>query len=302
MTTATNSSPSFLRAVLVIILALVLYDVMSAIVKHLGSRYSTQELTVFRNLFGLVPALAILVTSRGWADARRPVVFRQWPLAIARGCLGVFAQMSLYLSLRYMDLATASTLVFAGPLFIAALSVPILGQRIGLWRWLAVAIGFLGVILILRPDGSDFGWYSVLPILAAMGFASTSVTAKLFDTAVPTALINLYYTSTALIGATIIVVATVGFSGVTALTDWLWLAGMGVVGGLAAYGMTTANRMADPSSLSPFHYFGIPSSFVLGWLFFAEAPFDDLIPAVFLIVGGGLLIIWRERVHADRTT
>lgn len=300
--TTNSSSSSFIRAVLVIILALVLYDVMSAIVKHLASRYSTQELTVFRNLFGLVPALGILVTSRGWADAGRPVVFRQWPLAIARGCLGVFAQMSLYLSLRYMDLATASTLVFAGPLFIAALSVPILRQRIGLWRWSAVAIGFLGVILILRPDGSDFGWYSVLPILAAMGFASTSVTAKLFDAAVPTALINLYYTTTALIGATIIVVATVGFSGVTAPVDWLWLACMGVVGGLAAFCMTTANRMADPSSLSPFHYFGIPSSFVLGWLFFAEAPFDDLIPGVFLIIGGGLLIIWRERVYAERTT
>ncbi|MEP5821227.1 DMT family transporter [Tateyamaria sp.] len=284
---------------MIIILALVLYDVMSAIVKHLGSRYSTPELTVFRNFFGLIPALAILFTSRGWADAGRPVILRQWPLAIARGCLGVLAQMSLYLSLRYMDLATASTLIFAGPLFIAALSVPVLRQRIGLWRWSAVAIGFLGVILILRPDGSDLGWYSVLPILAALGFASTSVTAKLFDTAVPTALINLYYTSTALIGATIIVLATVGFSGVTALTDWLWLAGMGVVGGLAAYCMTTANRMADPSSLSPFHYFGIPSSFVLGWLFFAEAPFDDLIPGVFLIVGGGLLIIWRERVYAD---
>ncbi|KIT16563.1 DMT family transporter [Jannaschia aquimarina] len=298
--TANNSSPSFLRAVLVIILALVLYDVMSAIVKHLGSRYSTQELTVFRNLFGLVPALTILLTSRGWADAGRPVVFRQWPLAIARGCLGVFAQMSLYLSLRYMDLATASTLVFAGPLFIAALSVPILGQRIGLWRWSAIAMGFLGVILILRPDGSDFGWYSLLPILAALGFASTSVTAKLFEADVPTALINLYYTTTALIGATIIVMATVGFAGVTAPADWLWLVGMGVVGGLAAFCMTTANRMADPSSLSPFHYFGIPSSFVLGWLFFAEAPFDDLIPGVFLIVGGGLLIIWRERVYADQ--
>lgn len=290
-----HPSPSFYRAVLVLVLAVVLYDVMGAIVKHLSAHYTTQELTVFRNLFGLAPALTLLLTSRRWIDAGRPIIIRQWRLAIARGCIGVLAQMSFYLSLIYMDLATASTLVFAGPLFITALSVPILRHRIGVWRWSAVIIGFAGVMMVLRPDAASLTWSSVLPVLAALGFASSSVTSKLFDASVPTALINLYYTATALIGANILVIATTGFSPIAATADWAWLFGMGIVGGLAAFCITTANRMADPSSLSPFQYFGIPSSFVLGWLFFSETPFDELIPGVFLIVGGGLLIIWRER-------
>ena len=288
---------SFLGAVLIILLAIFLYDVMGAIVKHLSGRYSTQQLTVFRNLFGLVPSLTILLTAKSWAEAGRPIIIRQWPLAVLRGALGVMAQMCFYLSLIYMDLATATTLVFAGPLFITALSVPILRHRIGAMRWAAVLVGFSGVLWVLNPGTNAISWYAALPVCAALGYASTAVTSKLFDGSVPSALINLYYTVTALIASTLLVLATGGFDSIAQATDWVWLIGMGLAGGMAAFCMTTANRLADPSSLSPFQYFGIPSSFVLGWLFFSETPFDALIPGVFLIVGGGLMIIWRERAQ-----
>ena len=296
----TDSLVSFLTAALVLLLAIFLYDVMGAIVKLLGRHYAAPQLTMFRNLFGLAPALVILVTSRKWVQSGGPVVLRQWKLALARGGLGVFAQTSFYFSLQYLELATASALVFAGPLFVTALSVPLLRHRIGLWRWSAVAIGFIGVLLVLRPGSDSFNWHIVLPICAAFGYASTSVTAALFDRSAPTALINLYYTSAALIGSAAFVIATGGFVPIERMTDWALLACMGTAGGLASYCMTTAHRLADPSSLSPFQYFGIPSSFVLGWLIFAEAPFDKLIPGVFLIVGGGLLIVWRERSLARR--
>lgn len=293
--TAASSSGAFWRAVCVMLTAIFLYDVMGAIVKHLSDAYSTQQLTVFRNLFGLVPSLVILLASASWAKAGRPLVFRQWPLAVFRGCLGVGAQMCFYLSLIHLELATAATLVFAGPLFITALSVPILRHPIGVLRWLAVVVGFAGVVLIVKPGGAALSWWSVLPVCAALGYATTAVTSKLFDRAVPTALINLYYTATALAGATVLVLVSGGFDPIASGGDWLWLIAMGCMGGMAAFCMTTANRLADPSSLSPFQYFGIPSSFFLGWIFFAEAPFDTLIPGVFLIVAGGLIIIWRER-------
>lgn len=293
--TGQTSMMTFARAVGVFLTAIVLYDVMGAIVKHLSDAYPTQQLTFFRNLFGLVPACVLLMGSNAWAGAGRPLLIRQWPLAILRGCLGVAAQMCFYLSLIYLELATAATLVFATPFFIAGLSVPILRHRIGLMRWGAVGIGFLGVLMILRPGQDSLSLFAVLPVLAALGYASTGVTSKLFDSDVPTPLINLYYSLTALFAATGLVLFTGGFTPIIVATDWVWLALMGIVGGCAALCMTTANRMADPSSLSPFHYFGIPSSFLLGWVFFAEAPFDRLIPGVFLIVAGGLIIIWRER-------
>ncbi|MEM7438557.1 MAG: DMT family transporter [Pseudomonadota bacterium] len=286
---------SFAVAVLIYVGAIVLYDVMGAVVKHLSDRYSTQQLTIYRNLFGLIPAAVMLWTSRDWAAAGRPVVIRQWPLALLRGVIGVGAQMTFYLSLLYLDLATAATLVFAAPFFITALSVPILRHHIGAIRWTAVGIGFVGVVLIVRPEVSAVTWYAVLPVIAACGYATTSVTSKLFDAEVPTPLINLYYTLTALAGSVLFTLFTGSFSAIAFASDWVWLLGMGLAGGCAALCMTTANRLADPSSLSPFQYFGVPSSFLLGWVFFAEAPFATLFPGVLLIVGGGLLIVWRER-------
>ena len=107
-------------------------------------------------------------------------------------------------------------------------------------------------------------------------------------------MINIYYNIGSLIGSIALVIATGGFVQIGTLQDWMWLVAMGMAGGIAAYCLITAYRLADPSSLSPFEYIGIPFSFFLGWIFFSETPFDRLIPGAFLIVGGGIVIIWRE--------
>ena len=251
---------------------------------------------MFRNIFGLVPTLVILFWSQAWARAGRPLVIRQWKLALLRGALGTFAQISLYLALFHLELATATTIVFAGPLFVTALSIPLLGHRVGLWRWLAVLIGFAGVLLVIRPTAESFTWYAVLPLCAALGFASTSVTSRLFDKSLPTALINLYYNAGTLVGSTPWCSSSAASSPSQGRRLAMARRHGDLAGGLAAYCLTSAYRLAEPSSLSPFEYFGIPFSFCLGWIFFAEAPFERLIPGAFLIVGGGLLIMWREHV------
>jgi drug/metabolite transporter (DMT)-like permease len=291
---ARHNPVSFAVAAAIMLAGVMLYDVMGAIIKHLGQDYSAPLLSMYRNLFGLIPTLFILFWSRNWIQVGRPIVIRQWKFALARGSLGVFAQISFYLALFHLEFATATTIVFAGPLFTTALSVPLLGHRVGLWRWLAVLIGFVGVVLVMRPTGESFTWYTILPLCAALGYASTSVTARLFDKTVPTAIINLYYSVGTLIGTTILVIFTGGFVQIGSLEDWTWIAAMGIAGGFAAYCWTSAFRLADPSSLSPFQYLGIPFSFCLGWVFFSETPIEQLIPGAFLIIGGGLMIIWRE--------
>ncbi len=267
---------------------------MGAIIKHLGEQYPAQQLSMFRNLFGLIPSLLVLYYSQSWHDAGRPLAIGQWKLALLRGGFVALAQLCFYLSLIHMEFAIATTMAFAGPLFVTALSVPVLGHQVGLWRWLAVLIGFVGVVLVMRPTSDSFDWYAVLPLGAAFGYAGTSVTARLFDEAIPTATINLYSSVGALISAVLLVIATDGFVTVTSLKDWLWIIAMGIAGGAAVFCLISAYRIGEPSSLSPFEYFGIPFSFCLGWIFFAEAPFGRLVPGIFLIVGGGLLITWRE--------
>lgn len=290
------SAPShFLRAVVYVLLAILLFDLQGVIIKFLGDRYPVQQLASFRNVFGLIPSLLVLLLSQEWHAGGGKLVIRQWRLGLLRGLSIALAQFCFYLSITKMELATASTLTYISPVLITMMSIPLLGHHVGIWRWLAVLVGFLGVLLIMAPGSEVFTLYSLLPIGAAFGYSLSTVCVRLVDDHVPTALINMYASIGALTGALAILFSTTGYQPVATAGDWMLLLAMGTVGGFAVLGLISAYRLAKPASLSPYEYFGIPFAFILGWIFFDEAPFDKLIPGVFLIVAGGMLIAWRER-------
>ncbi len=285
----------FVRAVVIIMVAMFLFDVMGAIIKYMGASYPPQQLSAFRNLFGLIPSIIVLFLASDWHAAGRPLIIRQWKIGLMRGGFVALAQFCFYLSLVHLEFATASTLAFAGPLFVTTLSVPILKNHVGIWRWMAVGIGFVGIVLIMRPGTEIFTLYALLPIGAAFGYGCGSVSVRLIDTEVPSATINLYSTVGALAGSVALLFLTTGYVAIASLHDWLWLIAMGAVGGCAVLCMITAYRLTQPSNIAPFEYFGIPFSFLLGWYFFGETPFGTLFPGALFIVAGGLLIVWRER-------
>lgn len=287
-------SGTFVKAMVLLLIAIFMLDVMGAIVRHLGQWYPAQELSVFRNLFGLLPSLLVLMWSTQWRESGRPLIIRQWRLGLLRGLFVAFAQLCFYTSLLYLEFATASTLAFVGPLFITALSVPVLGERVGIWRWSAVGIGFAGVIMIMSPGAEVFSLYAILPVGAAFFYASASVIVRLVDDDVPTALVNLYGTFGALAGAVVLLLVTTDFVPIQSAEHWAWLLAMGAVGGTAILLMIRAYRLTRPSNLAPFEYFGIPFSFVIGWVVFNEAPFDRLLPGALLIVVGGMIVVWRQ--------
>lgn len=289
------SSNHFVRAVVYILLAILLFDLQGVIIKFLGERYPVQQLAAFRNVFGLIPSMLVLFLSREWHARGRQLKIRQWRLGLIRGLCIAGAQFCFYLSITKMELATASTLTYISPVLITMLSIPILKHQVGLWRWLAVFIGFVGVLMIMAPGSEVFTPYSLLPIGASLGYSLSTVCVRLFDEQIPTALINMYASIGALLGALVIVVSTTGYLQVESAQDWLLLITMGFVGGFAVLALISAYRLTRPANLSPYEYFGIPFAFVLGWIFFDEAPFEKLIPGVFLIIMGGMLIAWRER-------
>ena len=287
---------NFARAVVVILVAILLFDLQGAIIKVLGDRYSVPQIATFRNIFGLIPSLIILYFSQQWHSSGRNFLLPRLHLAIFRGISIAVAQFFFYWSLTIMELATASTLAFAGPLFITALSVPILKSRVGSMRWAAVVIGFIGIVMVMQPAGSEvFDRRALIPVVAAFGYAMSSVLVRLFDESSPTALINLYTTLFALLCSTVLMLSVGDYQPIQSPADWLWMLALGLVGGLAVFCLIAAYRLTQPSNLSPFEYFGIPFSFVIGLLFFDEAPIGKLFPGVILIIAGGLLIIWRER-------
>lgn len=291
-----NSNRSTLAtAIFFSLLGILLLDTMAAIVKHLGGVYPAPELAFFRNLFGLVPSVTILFLSKEWHAKGRPILMRQWKLGFLRGMFGATAQFFFYTSLLHLEFATASTLAFAGPLFVTALSVPILGDRVGPWRWVAVSIGFVGIILVMKPGSDLFSHYSLLPVAAALGYATSTVIVRRIDKQVPSALVNFYSGFAALIGAIFFTHFTTGFVPIESTEHWLWIVAMGTLGGCGVICLIVGYRLTKPSNLAPFDYFGIIIAFAIGYIAFDEAPFHQLFPGVLFIVLGGGIIIWRER-------
>ena len=290
-----KTSDNTVLAILISVLALVLFDLMGLIIKHLSPRYSAAELSAYRNFFGLVPSIIALWMTASWRQKGRPMRIRQWKLAAVRGIAVTFAQLMFYLSLGVMAFATATTISYTTALFTTALAVPILRERVGLVRWSAVAIGFVGVILILRPGSDAFTWALLLPVGASFLYAFSGVTARLIDPEVPTPLFNLYSSAVAAVGSCVLALSVSGFTPVGSAQDLMFIVLMGLFGGSAVLCLVVAYRMTEPSNLAPFSYFGIPIAFALGWVFFDEAPFDDLLPGALLIVAGGLMIVSRER-------
>ncbi|MYA89931.1 MAG: DMT family transporter [Boseongicola sp. SB0662_bin_57] len=286
---------STVLAIAISIVALVLFDLMGLLIKYLSTDYSAVELSAYRNIFGLAPSVIALWMSASWRQNGRKLALRQWRLAVWRGVAVTFAQLLFYLSLGLMAFATATTISYSTALFTTALAVPILGERVGLVRWAAVVIGFVGVVMITRPGADAFEWTALLPVGAAALYAFTGVTARLVDADVPTPLLNLYSSATAAVGAFALALVFGGFTQIASVRDFGLIALMGAFGGSAVLCLVVSFRMTEPSNLAPFTYFGIPIAFALGWLFFSEAPVDDLLPGALLLIGGGLLIIYRER-------
>lgn len=282
------------------ILSLVLFDVMGLIIKRMSETYSAVELSAYRNFFGLIPSMLALWWSQGWQASGRPLLLRQWRLAIARGVAVTFAQLCFYVALGLMAFATAATISYSNALFITILSIPLLGEKVGWVRWSAVMIGFVGVVMVMGIGRDALSYAAFLPVAAAMLYAFAAVSSRMIDDEVPTPLVNLYSQGTAVLVTVALVLMLGGFSPIKELWDIVWIATMGLCGGTAVLLLIISYRMTESSNLAPFSYFGIPIAFALGWIFYGEAPVEDLFPGAILIALGGLLIVFRER-HLKRS-
>ncbi|MDU8926860.1 DMT family transporter [Alisedimentitalea sp. MJ-SS2] len=283
-----------IRAVLLLFSAMLCFDMMSILVKLLSPRYAAPELSAYRNVLGIVPSLGLLIWTGELRFRGSSLRIEKWPLAVARGLSVALAQLCFYAALARLELATVATLGQTYSLFVVILSVAILGERVGPWRVGALVIGFVGVVWILRPGSDAFSLAALLPVGAAICYAFPMVTVRLFGSEVSNGLLYLYASVAAAVGAVVMAAFLTEFSAIQSWLDGGLIFLMGVIGGVGVLLMMLAYRMAAPSLLAPFGYFAILSAFSFGWLIFGEAPVDTLFPGVLLIVGAGVLIMWRE--------
>ena len=285
---------SNVKAILTCLLAYFFFDVMSVHVRILSINYSPQELSVYRNVIGVLPAIFYLWYSKELSLKISDYKLEQWKLAISRGLVIAVAQLCLYTAIAKLELATVSALGQVSALFTVLLAIFIYKEQVGFWRWTAVIFGFVGALMIIRPGSDIFSWYSILPICAAFCYASSIITLRSFKSSISSAILFLYSAISAAFGAMVLAFGSISFTPIKSLIDGILITSMAVCGGFGVVFLMYAFRNAPSALLAPFSYFGILTSFLIGWIVFNEFPVDTLFPGVLLILISGFVIIWRE--------
>ncbi|MEO1091445.1 MAG: DMT family transporter [Pseudomonadota bacterium] len=276
-----------------------LFGCMSAMIKSLGEDIPTGQMVFARSFFALLPILWLIWASGGWRSLRttRPVGHA------LRSAAGLFAMFCGFTALSMAPLPDVIAIGFAATVFTPALAMLLLGERVGIYRWSAIGVGFAGILIMLQPAGLDLltgdpertptATLGLMMALAgAMFVALATIAIRALAQKEEPAAIIFYFTMT----CTLVSAATLPFDSV--FPDGhqlLMLIAIGVVGGIAQILMTRAYVLAPASTIAPFDYTAMVYATVLGFVFFGDRPEIATLIGAALVIGSGLVIFYRER-------
>jgi drug/metabolite transporter (DMT)-like permease len=283
---ATRAGP----AIGAMIAGMALVVAMDSLAKWLGRDYAIAQIVFFRQAFSLPPLLLLTLYLGGWSAlaTRRPFGHG------LRGLLGVAAAFCFFLSLVYLPIAEATAIAFVSPLLMTALSAPILGEKVGRRRWSAVLLGFIGVLVVVRPGSGVFGWPALLPLGAALCYALAMLwTRQMARSETLAALLVLPTLIAAILTAP---PALAVWTPPTDAETWVLFALLGLLGGMGMAFLTQAFRLApSAATVAPFDYTALVWATLAGWLVWGEFPDAFAILGAAVIVASGLFVIHRER-------
>ena len=269
--------------------SVLLFSVNDAAVKWLTADYPVHQIVFFRTAFALLPCLYFVWRSGGLSTLRtgRPLVH------LVRGIIGLAAMGCYFYAFKLMDLADAKAILFAAPLFMTVLAIPLLGERVGVFRWSAVLIGFGGVLVIVQPGGDMLQVGAVAAIGGAVLYALAVITVRHLSATDSAAGITFYFTLTGAVAGTAMVAV---FGWVTPPPrDLALLVGVGFVGGVGQYCLTQAFRYAEAAAIAPLEYLSMVGALILGYLVWNDIPEYEVFVGIALVVASGLFILYRER-------
>lgn len=262
---------------------------MDTVAKHLTSRYPVPFVIWGRYIFhALIVVLVLLPRLRSLLRTKRP-----W-MQLVRSSLLTLATFLMVTALSRIPLADANAILLLAPLVVTALSMPLLGEPVGVRRWAGVAVGFLGAMVIIRPGAALFDPWSFFALGAACCFGLVQLATRSLarDDAPLTTLIF-----TASVGALVSTAAVPGWWVWPVATDWIWIAATGLLGAIGHFGLIKAMEHASAATVAPFTYTGLIWAVLLGYLVFNEFPDVWTFVGAALIVASGLYIWHRERVR-----
>lgn len=281
------------------------FSLMYAVIKLAGP-VPTGEVIFFRAFFALIPVLALSFATIG------PVamVKTAHPLMhISRSTAGVASMFLNFTALALLPLADITAFGFVMPIFAVVLAALFLRERVGRYRWSAVAAGFIGVLVMLFPHGGFAGFAAQgSPMGAGMALAGALLSAvvviiirKMHATERGETIVFYFMSTCAAAGALTMLWDRVALTPM----QTVWLVLCGLLGGVGQIGMTFSYRYAEPSLLAPFDYTAMIWAVALGYLIFAEIPEPLVMLGAGVVIGAGLFIVWREhklrRITVERT-
>ncbi len=270
--------------------AYALFTLMDATVKVLGGRYPVVQVLFFNALFGFL-AVALIAAVRGQlARLASP----QWRLHLLRWLIGLPGGLAIFWVYPRMPLADVYALLFAAPLFMTALSVPVLGERVGWRRWSAVLAGFAGIVIMLRPGSATLGLTALAALFGALVHACNMLLLRRMRGIDPPETFGLWGN-----GLTILATA--------AALPWLWRtpsapdlalhAAAGTIAGSGFLLLVQAHARAPVAVLAPFQYSQMIYGLAIGAVLFGDRPDPAVLVGALIVVASGLYIFHRESVR-----
>ncbi len=274
--------------ILLMVCAAACFVTHDAISKHLSVSYPIGQIISLRHISSLLVILLYVQFVSGWPSLRVVNATGQF----VRALVFVGSTVSIILSVSLLPLSLATAIIFSSPIFVVALAGPMLGETVGVRRWTAVIVGFIGVLVIVRPGGAVFNWYLLVPVLAALAAGlRDNVTRYLARTE---SAIAILFWSTILV----VLVSSTSFAWggwrPVAFLDIGWLVVLGILNTVGHFMMIISLRVGDASLVTPFRYTGIVWATLLGIVVWGDYPDRWTVLGACIVIASGLYIIERN--------
>ena len=268
------------------------FSVMDLLVKW-SSDYPTGEVLFFRGFFGLLPTYFLIPKDK----LKTFYITKRSKEHLFRCLMGLMALIAIVVALRELPLAVVVSLSYAAPLFITILSIFLLSEKVGIFRWLAVLIGFIGVIIIAEPGFKGMNYLYFLPLIFCIGMAFVTITIRKLSTTEPIWLISIFFTITISIAG--LVTIPIGWI-MPNFQDFIFLALIGVTGGSANLFLTQSYKLSEVSLVAPLKYLALIFAIIFGYLIWNEIPTVKTLIGASLVILASLIIFRREIYHKQR--
>jgi drug/metabolite transporter (DMT)-like permease len=276
------------RGILYMVGAVFVFSLLNAAIKWQVARYPVGEVVFIRCLFALIPCFVLVAISGGLRVLRT----RRLGWHVSRAMLQFVSMSCNFLAFSMMPLADAVAIGFAAPIFLTALSVPLLGEKVGVYRWGAVAFGFVGVLIMVRPTGDVLNSGALFALANATFGALLSIGIRRLSATEASATLVFYQAVTTFLIAT----ATLPFFTWVPTTweDFFMIGAIGVCSGVAQFWWTQAFRFTPAAILAPFSYLSMIWAVLMGYLVWGDVPTLTLIGGAVIVAMSGLFIAYRE--------